>query len=95
MAQQIIMEAEEQGIQCVLTSAMESGIGVAGVLHLVAALPQITLECGLATLPLLEHDLLVDSLTIDNGLMSVPVGVGLGVQPDMQALRTYREHCRL
>ncbi len=90
MAQQIIIEAGEQGIQCILTSAMESGIGVAGVLHLAAALPEVTLECGLATLPLLEHDLLIDSLQIDSGWMGVPAGTGLGVELDMQVLEKYR-----
>ena len=89
MAQQIVIEAMEQGTQCVLTSAMESGVGVTGVLHLAAALPQVTLECGLATLPLLEHDLLTDSLVIDNGWLRVPNGFGLGVEPDMQALKKY------
>jgi L-Ala-D/L-Glu epimerase len=90
MARQIIIEAGKQGIQCVLTSAMESGIGVAGVLHLAAALSEITLECGLATLPLLQHDLLIDSLSVDNGWMRVPAGAGLGVEPDMQMLERYR-----
>jgi o-succinylbenzoate synthase len=91
MAQQIIMEATGQGVQCVLTSAMESGIGVTGVLHLAAALPQVTLECGLATLSLLEHDLLIDPLPIDGGWMAVPGGFGLGVEPDMQALARYHD----
>jgi o-succinylbenzoate synthase len=90
MAQQIVIEAEEQGIQCVLTSAMESGIGVAGVLHLAAVLPQLTLECGLATLPLLECDLLIDSLLIDNGWMYVPIGDGLGVEPNICLLERYQ-----
>ena len=89
MAQQIIIEAGEQGIQCVLTSAMESGIGVAGVLHLAAVLPEVILECGLATLPLLGHDLLIDALCVENGWMGVPGGAGLGVGPDMQVLERY------
>jgi o-succinylbenzoate synthase len=90
MARQVVLDATEQGIQCVVTSAMESGIGVAGALHLVAALPQVTLECGLATLSLLEHDLLVDALLVEDGWMRVPGGCGLGVEPDRQALERYR-----
>jgi o-succinylbenzoate synthase len=61
----------------------------AGALHLAAASPQITLECGLATLPLLTDDLLLDALPVHNGLLSVPTGPGLGVFLDRSALEQY------
>jgi o-succinylbenzoate synthase len=88
-SQQLIHEAAERGIQCVITSTMESGVGVAGALHLVAASPVITLECGLATLDLLVDDLLIDSPTIHDGFMELPIHPGLGIKVDKAALARY------
>jgi o-succinylbenzoate synthase len=62
MSRQIIEEAWEQGVQCVITSVFETAIGIDALIHLVAASPEITLECGLATLHMLEHDRLFKSL---------------------------------
>src|SRR5437588_12492201 len=52
LVQQIIADATAWGIQCVITSTIETGIGLTAALHLAAA-TAITLECGLATLSLL------------------------------------------
>lgn len=87
--QRMIHEASEWGVRCVATSAVESGIGVAATLHLAAATPEITLECGLATLDLLADDLIVPGLTIRDGMMLVPDGPGLGVTLDRDALERY------
>lgn len=89
IAQQMIRAASERGVGCVITSTIESGIGLAAELHLAAASPQVTLECGLATLPLLADDLLVEELIVRDGLMRVPTGSGLGVELDQQALNRY------
>jgi L-Ala-D/L-Glu epimerase len=86
---QIISEATLHGVQCVITSTIETGVGVAGTLHLAAASPEVTLECGLATLHLLADDLLIDHLTPDHGFLAVPTGFGLGVQLDRNALARY------
>jgi len=86
----IIQEALQQGLQCVVTSMLEAGVGVAGALHLAAASSEVTLECGLATLPLLEDDLLLDALPIQDGWMTVPAGPGLGVSLDRVALEKYK-----
>ncbi len=86
---QIIHEAVAHGVQCVITSAIEAGIGLAGALHLAAASPEVTLECGLATLHLLKDDLLLDDLLIENGILAVPAGPGLGVRLDRAALARY------
>ena len=85
-SRQIIQEATEQDVHCVITSAIETGIGIVGILHLIAASPEVTLECGLATLYLLEEDLLIEDLFIHNGLLTVPTGAGLGVHLDREAL---------
>src|SRR6266571_3427247 len=51
----------------------------AAELHLAAASPAVTLECGLATLHLLVDDLLISDLLIRDGFLAVPTGPGLGV----------------
>jgi L-Ala-D/L-Glu epimerase len=76
-------------VECVVTSSMESGIGVTAALHVAAATPEMTLECGLATLDLLEDDLIVEPPRIEGGAMFVPGGPGLGVELDREALARY------
>lgn len=88
-SRQIIREAADRGVQCVVTSSIESGIGLVAALHLAAASPEITLECGLATLHLLADDLLADDLPIHHGSLAVPTAPGLGVRLDRSALERY------
>ncbi|MBA2393207.1 MAG: hypothetical protein H0V70_10740, partial [Ktedonobacteraceae bacterium] len=92
VGRQIISEATQHGVQCVITSTLESGVGIAGALHLAAASPEVIMECGLATLHLLADDLLVDGLTLDYGSLAVPTGPGLGVHLDRNALAYYKKH---
>lgn len=87
--QRIIHEATTHGVRCVVTGAVESGVGIAAALHLVAATPDITLESGLASIDLLADDLISPGLTIRNGNMLVPEGPGLGVMLDRDALNLY------
>ena len=87
--QQIIKIATERGARCVITSMLEAGIGLAAALHLAAASPAVTLECGLATLSLLGDDLLIDDLAVRDGFLAVPTGAGLGVALDWDALQKY------
>ncbi|GHO66059.1 L-Ala-D/L-Glu epimerase [Ktedonobacter sp. SOSP1-52] len=88
-ARSIIQTANAAGVRCVLTSSLEAGISLAATLHLAAASPEVTMECGLATLALLEDDLLTNRITIRDGLMPVPTTPGLGVQLDQAALARY------
>lgn len=95
VSRQIIQKATERGVHCVITSAIETGIGVVATLHLAAASPEVTLACGLATLHMLEDDLLTENLPIHNGMLTVPTGTGLGIHLDRQALAKYtlaRQH---
>jgi o-succinylbenzoate synthase len=92
VGRQIISEATQHGVQCVITSMIESGVGIAAALHLAAASPEITMECGLATLHLLADDLLIDDLTLDHGFLAVPEGPGLGIHLDRNALAYYKRH---
>jgi L-Ala-D/L-Glu epimerase len=92
VGRQIISEAMQHGVQCVITSTLESGVGIAGALHLAAASAEVTLECGLATLHLLADDLLIDDLTLDHGFLAVPEGPGLGIHLDRNALTYYKRN---
>ena len=90
VGQQIIQAAAERGVRSVITSTIEAGIGLTAALHLAAASPAVTLECGLATLHLLVDDLLVNNLPVHDGLLTVPTGPGLGIELDWEALRRYK-----
>lgn len=85
----IIREAHAQGVDCVITSTLETGIGVAAALHLAAASPEITYPCGLATLNLLASDLLQTHLPIHQGSIELPDAPGLGVHLDQDALHFF------
>ncbi len=91
----IIQEANAQHVACVITSTLETGIGVASALHLAAASPEITRPCGLATLALLADDLLQASLPIHQGALELPAAPGLGVRPNLAALKYFLDPARL
>src|SRR6266496_4259566 len=95
VGQQIIQAAIERGVRSVITSTFEAGIGLTAELHLAAASPAVTLECGLATLHLLVDDLLIGDLPIRDGSLAVPTGPGLGVELDRQALDQYAVYSRV
>lgn len=88
-SRQIAVEAGTRGLQTVLTSSIESGIGIAATLQLAASLPHRGLAQGLGTLPLLADDLIVEGLPVRAGALKVPEGLGLGVTLDEQALDRY------
>ncbi len=79
----------------VVTSSLESGVGVAATLRMISRsrfVPprQKMPACGLATLHLLEDDLIIEDLPIQDGMMQVPAVPGLGVTLDRAALEKYR-----
>jgi O-succinylbenzoate synthase len=49
--------AEAAGLPCVVSSALETSVGLAAELALAAALPELEFACGLGTLALLDGDL--------------------------------------
>ena len=81
--------AHASGVGSIVTSALETGIGVAAAAHSAAALHPPVQACGLATATLLEDDLLEESLRIDQGYLLLPEGAGLGVRLDQEKLRQY------
>ncbi|MDQ6934674.1 MAG: o-succinylbenzoate synthase [Actinomycetota bacterium] len=54
--------AEEIGLPVVVSSAVESSVGIAAGVALAAALPELSHACGLATVQLLTDDLVEDPL---------------------------------
>ena len=70
-ARSIIEHARARGLGAVLTSSLETGVGLASALHLAAAM-DIPQACGLATGPLLTHDLLQAPLSPDSGFLITP-----------------------
>ena len=68
--------AEEIGLPVVVSSALESSVGIAAGVALAAALPELHHACGLATVQLLTDDLATTSLLpVDGHLPVAPVTV--------------------
>ena len=63
--------AEDIGLPVVVSSAVESSIGIAAGVALAAALPELHHACGLATVQLLTDDVVVDPLLPVDGMLSV------------------------
>lgn len=64
--------AQECGLPAVVSSAVETSVGLAAGAALAAALPELAYACGLGTLSLLTADVCADPL--------VPVGGAIGVR---------------
>jgi o-succinylbenzoate synthase len=77
--------AHAHGCAVLVTSLIDSAIGVAGAAHLAAALPGPRPADGLATGALFEADL-ATALRVEAGLLALPSGPGLGVAPHPDAL---------
>ena len=54
--------AEAAGLPCVVSSALETSVGLAAELALAGALPELDFACGLGTLALLDGDLVADAV---------------------------------
>lgn len=88
-AREMCRIAADADVETIVTSAFESGAGVAAALQLAAALPRPARASGLATLDLLADDLIVERLCITCGRMALPDTVGIGVTLDEEALARY------
>ena len=63
--------AEDIGLPVVVSSAVESSVGIAAGVALAAALPELHHACGLATVQLLTDDVAVDPLLPVDGMLRV------------------------
>src|SRR3954462_992012 len=69
--------AEAHGLPCVVSSALESSVGIAAGVALAAALPELPFACGLATVALFTDDVTSSPLLPVDGALPVT-----RVQPD-------------
>jgi O-succinylbenzoate synthase len=76
--------AGETGLPLVVSSALETSVGISMGLHLAAALPELPYDCGLATVSLLSADVAVDPLVAVDGSIGVR-----RVVPDERVLVDY------
>ena len=63
--------AEQVGLPVVVSSALETSVGIAAGLALAAALPELPYACGLATLQLLAGDVTSEPLRVVDGCLPV------------------------
>ena len=81
--------AHATGVDTVVTTSIDSGVGTALALQLAASLPGERAH-GLATLSLLENDLILEpGLPVQGGRMHLPDAPGLGVELDEGAIAKY------
>lgn len=64
--------AEACGLPCVVSSAVESSVGLAAGLALAGALPELDFACGLGTISLLSDDVATIPLSPVDGELPVP-----------------------
>lgn len=62
---------EALGLPCVVSSAVETSVGLAAGVALAACLPQLPYDCGLGTAPLLAGDVVPDPLVPVEGHLAV------------------------
>ena len=87
-ARSIIEHARTRNLDIVLTSSLDTGIGLTAAAHLASAL-DLSRASGLATGPLLIHDLLQTPITPNNGSLSTPNSPGLGIALDPDAIQRF------
>jgi O-succinylbenzoate synthase len=78
--------AEAAGVPAVVSSMMETSVGIAAGVALAAALPALPYACGLATLGALPGDVTRDPLVPVDGVLHVR-----SVEPDAELLARYQE----
>ena len=62
---------EQIGLPAVVSSALETSIGMAAGVALAAALPELPYACGLATVTMLEGDVVAEPLVAEGGYLPV------------------------
>jgi O-succinylbenzoate synthase len=77
--------AKQTGIPAVVSSALETSIGLAQGAYLAAALPELEFDCGLGTLSLMESDISAEPLTPQAGRITPRE-----VSPDQSLLEKYQ-----
>lgn len=86
---EVATEILKAGHAMVVTTSLESGVGIAASTHLAAALPDQPYSHGLATGLLLDQDLTYPRLLPLKGRLMTPESPGLGVKVEAMLLRKY------
>lgn len=76
--------AAQLKMDVVVSSALESSIGLMQGLHLAGSLPELKYDCGLATASLLKADVVAKPLTQVNGKIEIR-----SVEPDQELIKEY------
>ena len=76
--------AQSLGLEVVVSSALETSLGISQGLHLAGALPELNYDCGLGTLNLFDGDIVQQSLIPNQSMLDVSV-----VEPDVELLEKY------
>jgi O-succinylbenzoate synthase len=63
--------AEQIGLPVVVSSALETSVGIAAGVALAAALPELPYACGLATVSMFTHEVVAEPLLPVDGLLPV------------------------
>ncbi|WP_336086323.1 o-succinylbenzoate synthase [Nocardia sp. SSK8] len=79
--------AEAAGLPTVVSSALETSVGLSAQLALAGTLPSLEFACGLGTLALFEGDLVAESLLPVDGWLPVPT---TPPEPEPELLAKYR-----
>ncbi|WP_280275408.1 o-succinylbenzoate synthase [Nocardia wallacei] len=79
--------AEAAGLPCVVSSALETSVGLSAQLALAAALPELDFACGLGTLRLFDGDVTAQPLLPVDGFLPVPT---VPPRPDPELLQRFR-----
>ncbi|HEY9351108.1 MAG TPA: o-succinylbenzoate synthase, partial [Acidothermales bacterium] len=91
--------AERCKLPVVVSSALETSVGIAAGVALAAALPELPYACGLATVQLLEEDIVAEPLLPIDGFLSVrrvaPDAAKVDIaRADVAAEQRWRERLR-
>jgi o-succinylbenzoate synthase len=84
-AREALHTATELGIAAFLSSTLDGPWGIAAALQLAGA-ERLALACGLGTLELFDAELALAIPPPQGGLLAVPPGPGLGIEPTGSAL---------
>jgi len=93
-ARKVLHIAEAAGIRCMLGGELESGVGTAIGLHLMASSALFTIPADLVGPNHFADDILTTPFIPDGGHLAVPDGPGLGVTLDEAKMQRYAVELR-
>jgi muconate cycloisomerase len=90
-AKKVLALAEAAGVQCLLGSTVELGVGTAAQLHLAASSAVVTYPSDLIGPAMYVDDYVAQPFQYAQGYLPVPSGPGLGVEVDEDRLARLAE----